>query len=115
MPETTQEVVRYMTKPNHHEIKIHLVGGVSVKADKDPVLHVGDTVCYASPNGKARVVFPSGSPYAVSQVADAGAHKLLKAGRFQFQCFVTPTGQTVEIGWDPKNPQAGGVHDVVDV
>jgi hypothetical protein len=99
--------------PHHHAIKIHVVGGVNVKADKSPVLRVGDTVTYSSPHGKARVVFPSGSPYAVSQVDDSETHKLLTPGRFQFQCFVKPKGQAKELGWSPKDPDAGGEHDVI--
>lgn len=111
MPELSLEVVSYMS--HHHAIKIHVVGGINVKADKDPILRVGDTVTYSSQNGKARVVFPSGSPYAVSQVGDSETHKLVKPGRFQFQCFVKPTGKTKEIGWSPKDPDAGGEHDVL--
>ena len=98
--------------PNHHEIKIRLAGGVSVETDALPALRVGDTVHYSSPDGKARVFFPSGSPFAISHVSDAEKHTVKTPGRFQFQCFITPTGKTKEIGWTPENPKAGGEHDV---
>jgi hypothetical protein len=105
------EVVSFM--PNHHEVKIHLVDGASVVADAIPVLRVGDTVSYSSPDGKARVFFPSGSPFAASEVHNAHHHAVKTAGHFEFQCFVTPTGKTEEIGWSPENPEAGGEHDVI--
>lgn len=98
---------------NHYEIKIHLVRGVSVKSDASPVLRVGDTVRYFSPDGEARVVFPSGSPYAVSKVQDTHNHTVKKTGHFRYECYVTPAGKTQEIGWDPENPKAGGEHEVV--
>ena len=97
--------------PNHHEIKIHLTKG-KVRSDKSPVLRVGDTVRYSSPDGKARVFFPSGSPYAVSKISDAHKHTLKKPGKFEYQCFITPSGEKAELGWSPKTPAAGGEHDV---
>jgi hypothetical protein len=101
--------------PNHHEIKIHLVGGLSVETETAPILHVGDTVHYSSLDGKARVFFPASSPYAAFHVSDAEKHTLKTPGRFQFQCFITPTGKTEEIGWSPQNPKAGGEHEVLPV
>jgi hypothetical protein len=105
------EVVNRM--PNHHEIQIHLVEGASVQTDASPALRVGDTVRYSSPDGKARVSFPSGSPFAASEIHNAHTHTVVNHGHFQFQCFVTPTGKTEEIGWDKNNAQAGGEHDVI--
>jgi hypothetical protein len=99
--------------PNHHEILIRLSKDSHVVTDPSPALHVGDTVCYASPDGKARVYFPSGSPFAVSQVSDGQPQTVKTLGHFEFQCYITPTGKTEEVGWDPKNPKAGGVHDVI--
>jgi hypothetical protein len=46
-------------------------------------------------------------------VDDSETHKLLTPGRFQFQCFVKPKGQAKELGWSPKDPDAGGEHDVI--
>jgi hypothetical protein len=111
MPGSILEAVKSM--PNHHEIKIHLVKGVSVKSDPSPIMHVGDTVRYSSSDGVARVYFPSGSPYAVSRVRDTHNHTLKRAGHFQYECYVTPTGKTREIGWNPKDPEAGGEHEVI--
>ena len=97
----------------HHEIKMHLVGGTDVVADAAPYMHIGDTVCYSSADGKVRVVFPAGTPYDVSEIHDGNSHKVKTLGRFGFQCFITPTGKTEEVGWSPKNPKAGGEHDVI--
>ena len=62
---------------NHHEIEIHLVNG-NVRVDKSKILRVGDTVRYSSPDGKARVFFPSGSPYRVSRISDTHKHTVKK-------------------------------------
>ena len=40
--------------------------------------------------------------------------KLLTKGRFQCRCFITPRGQTNEVGWGPDRPNSGGDH-VVDL
>ncbi len=96
-----------------YEIKIHLVRGTSVEADPSPVLHIGDTVRYSCTEGMARIVFPSGSPYAVSKVHDAHNHTVKKPGNFRYECYVTPTGQTKEIGYNPNDPKSGGEHEVV--
>jgi len=98
---------------NHYEIKIHLVGGVSVKADASPTLRSGDTVRYMCNEGEARVVFPKGSPYAVSKVHDTHNHTVKKPGHFRYECYVTPTGKTQEIGYNPNDPKSGGEHEVV--
>jgi hypothetical protein len=111
MPDPKMEVVNCM--PNHHEIQIHLIEGASVQTDASPVLYVGDTVRYSSPDGKVRVNFPSSSPFATSELHSAHTHTVKNSGHFQFQCFVTPTGKTEEIGWDKNNAQAGGEHDVI--
>jgi plastocyanin len=99
--------------PKHYEIKIHLVKGVSVKSDASPVLHIGDTVRYICKEGVARVVFQSGSPYAVSKVHDTHNHTVKKTGHFRYECYVTPTGKTKEISYDRNNPKSGGEHEVV--
>lgn len=96
-----------------YEIKIHLVRGTSVKADKSPILHIGDTVRYSSNEGEARVYFPSGSPYAVSRVKDTHNHTVKKSGYFRYECFITPTGKTKEISYNPNDPKSGGEHEVV--
>jgi hypothetical protein len=110
MPEPTTEVVNFM--PNHYELKIHLVKG-KVRADKSPILRIGDTVRYSSPDGNARVFFPSGSPYAVSKISDTHHHTVKKSGKFEYQCFITPPGEMAELGWSPKSPKAGGEHEVI--
>ena len=102
MPEPTLEVVSYMS--NHYEIKIHLVGGISVKRTSR------QSCTSAIPSailqeGMARIVFPSGSPYAVSKVHDTHNHTVKTPGNFQYECFVTPTGKTKEIGYNPNDPQ----------
>ncbi len=94
-------------------IKIHLVGGVSVKSDKSPILHIGDTVRYICKEGAARVVFPEGSPFAVSKVHDTHNHTVKKPGYFRYECFITPTGKTKEISYNPNDPKSGGEHEVV--
>ena len=77
------------------------------------IFKVGQTVQYFSPNGKVRIAFVCDSPYPVKEVCDSEPHTLLEDGKFQFHCFVTPDGSTVEIGWHPvTNPLAGGEHDV---
>jgi hypothetical protein len=38
---------------------------------------------------------------------------VIKSGRFVFQCFITPIGKKVELGWSPKSPRAGGEHEVI--
>jgi hypothetical protein len=111
MPELKLEVVSSM--PNHHNIEIHLVGGASVQADASPVLRVGDTVSFSSPDGKVRVLFPSGSPYGVSEIHNAHVHAVKTPGTFQYLCFITPTGKTEEIGWSLTNPNAGGENKVL--
>ena len=106
------EVVNFM--PKHHEVGIHLVNG-SVRADKVKILQVGDTVRYSSLDGKARVFFPSGSPYRVSRINDTHKHKVQKPRKekYEYQCFVTPRGKKTEMGWAPENPKAGGEHEVI--
>ena len=96
---------------SHHEINIRVLDG-AVQPYPSPELFVGDTVRYSSPDGATRVFFPDASPYAVSEIRDTETNTLLKSGRFQFQCFVTPTGTTKEIGWDPAHPEAVGEHVV---
>jgi hypothetical protein len=97
----------------HHDIKIHLLDGVRVQADPSPVMHVGDTVSFSSPDGKVRVVFPAGSPYSVSEIHNAHVHSVQNTGTFEYLCFITPTGKTQEIGWNLKNPLAGGENKVL--
>ncbi|SRR5579885_2441825 len=95
-----------------HEIQLKLVSGF-VRPDPTNILVVGQTVRYCSPDGKARIVFPTETPYTVNVVHDSEVHTLTAPGRFGFQCFVTPHGSTKEIGWNPADPKAGGEHDVV--
>ena len=106
------EVVNFM--PTHHEIEIHLANG-NVRVDKSKILRVGDTVRYSSPDGKARVFFPAGSPYRVSRISDTHKHTVQKPRKekYEYQCFVTPRGQKTERGWDPEHPKAGGEHEVI--
>jgi len=98
--------------PNHHKINIRL-NGDSVRAEKSEEIRVGDTVTYSSPDGKVRVVFPGASPYKVSEVHNMHDHLVHHSGSFGFQCFITPHGQTQEIGWNPEHPEAGGQHDII--
>jgi len=97
--------------PTHHEIKINLNGG-SVRPGPYKPLKVGDTVRYTSPEGKARVEFPAGSPYDVREVKDSESHTIRNGGKYTFNCFVTPAGSTEEVGWGADDPDAGGEHDV---
>src|SRR5258708_1261955 len=97
--------------PTHHEIKINLKDG-SVRPGPCKPLRVGDTVRYTSADGKARVAFPDGSPYEVAELSDSQNHTTQTAGKFTFNCFVTPAGSTEEVGWGLSDPEAGGEHDV---
>ena len=97
--------------PNHHHFVIRLIGG-TVLADKSPEIHVGDTVTYTSPDGKARVEFPDSTPYSVREIHNAHDHLVRSPGLFEFHCFITPHGQTKEVGWSEEHPEAGGEHDV---
>jgi len=99
--------------PNHHEIQLHLLGDAEVVADSSPIISVGDTVRYSSPDGRARVFFPGGSPYAVSHVHDGHHHTAKTPGRFEYHCFITPAGKTAEVGWSPDHPKSGGVQEVI--
>ncbi len=77
------------------------------------IFKVGQTVQYTSPHGKVRIAFPGRSPYPTNEVSDSALHTLMRAGKFKFHCYITPTGSSVEIGWNKKtNPNAGGEHDV---
>src|SRR5438309_981973 len=98
--------------PNHHKINI-LLAGDSVRAEKSEPIRVGDTVTYASAGGKVRIMFPGDSPYKVKEVHNMREHVAQHAGSFEFHCFVTPHGQTVEVGWSDQHPEAGGQHDII--
>ena len=94
------------------EITLHLMDGKSVRPAPSGPLFVGQKVRYTSPDGHVRIVFPDASPYTASEVHDAHVHELRQPGHFTFHCFITPHGQTQEIGWSPQDPDAGGDHDV---
>ena len=98
--------------PNHHKIDIRLNGG-RVRAEKSAGIRVGDTVTYTSSAGKVRIAFPNGSPYKVEEVHNMHDHLVHSAGTFEFRCFITPHGATEEIGWSPKDPDAGGIHEII--
>jgi hypothetical protein len=91
--------------PDIHEVKINLVDG-KVRPQIANPMRVGDTVHYTSDAGKARVNFPAGSPFAVTQVFGGETHTIVNPGTFTCQCFL-------EIGWSPEDPDAGGDHDVI--
>ena len=91
---------------NHHKINILFNDG-SVRAEKSEAIRVGDTVTYASDGGKVRIVFPNGSPYKVNEVHNMRDHVVQHAGSFEFHCFITPHGETQEVGWSPEHPRGG--------
>jgi hypothetical protein len=79
-------------------------------------MNVGDTILYSSPHGKIRVEFPDGSLFDLSSgpatiTDESGILTLVKAGRFDSRCYVTPPNSP-EIGWTKDYPASGGVHDV---
>jgi hypothetical protein len=78
---------------------------------------VGKTVHYSSNYGEVTMEFVvNRSPFQDAKGNDKEVItskdlplELMKPGEFTCHCFVTPTGSTARIGWDPvKSPQSGG-------
>jgi hypothetical protein len=89
-----------------HEFTLFVVDG-HVKAKAPQATVVGQIVRFTCPDGAFRVEFQGESPYEVFTVRDSMLRPILKAGNFKARCFVTPTGQTQEIGWTPGDEEAG--------
>jgi hypothetical protein len=94
-----------------HEITINLRGGNALAPDPMPAMKVGETVRYTSPSGKVRIVFPSSSPFPISEVNDSQIVTLATDGEFKCRCFITPPNGK-EVGWDPDHTDSGGNHKV---
>jgi hypothetical protein len=97
----------------HHPITINLKNGHAVPAlPPADDMRVHDTVSYSSPDGKARVVFDSGSPFGnftSDTIYDSEVRTLRNSGTFPCKCFITPH----EVGWFAgEQPESGGDHDV---
>jgi hypothetical protein len=96
---------------------------------EDLKMKTGDIVQYDCDDGKLRIAFlpplvsnpekgktlrfTDGSSIEILEVNPLQV-KLLTKGKFQCQCFITPRGQTTEVGWSTGSPNSGGDH-VVDL
>jgi plastocyanin len=102
-----------------HEIKVELKefpGKVMAAVPAvPPTMKVGETVSYSTAHGTFRIEFDDGSLFRVepgpATITDSVVLTLIKEGKYNCKCFVTPPGGQ-EIGWSSHVPQSGGVHDV---
>lgn len=96
--------------PNVKEIVLDYVFDGNLKTykvtvDSNPV-HIGDTICFKTPNGTVRVVFVNPFNGNTVEMRDSEERKLTVGGAYPFLCFFTEEGE------GESEAHSGGILDV---